>query len=532
MKKYIVFALACFFSTNIQAQENLNNEVIDVVKNFRPKIMKAHKIKSQPLFVDTTKVSEDLKYLIRFEEFRIAQNVDSLTARVLKRIPVEYLFTKHVELGMGSKINPHLSLDLSNGKSTKSIFQAYLNYDASFSEITNSQDKFSYLSVGGAYKRVFKSLIMQSNLLLDDRFRFDFINTSYRNSSIDLNTAIQFTDTLAAFIPKELNVSSELFFRNTDFTEFAISASSSHLGVFKDTRTWALQNDFSFLQTSNLNTFHWKSDFSTVRNSERSLVTAGLKSDLLQNSFKLFPVIRAQYELIKKGLFAYAEVGGDRHLYNLSRVYGDNPFTDQSSIITNNTLPSNTSYFTRVGVNGNLFRGVSYQLSVEANIQDGFMHFVQALNYNVNTYTSLIPQFTEVKMVKLNAQVDAKWTDKFHVWLKGEYKSFDQYLSHIPELEIGLYGDYHYNDQWFLTSSVRYTGARSYLVIGDETNDMLSSPFKVNPMIDINCKVNFAYNKQIGFYVEGVNLLNQNYDFWQHELLIGRCINFGAKYRF
>jgi hypothetical protein len=133
-------------------------------------------------------------------------------------------------------------------------------------------------------------------------------------------------------------------------------------------------------------------------------------------------------------------------------------------------------------------------------------------------------------MVKLNAQIDAKWTDKFHVWLKGEYQSFDQYLSHIPELKIGLYGDYHYNDQWFMSTSVGYTGARSYL--GETVDAFSNPPIDINSMIDVNCKVNFAYNKQIGFYVEGLNLLDNNFDFWQHDLLIGRRINFGAKYRF
>jgi hypothetical protein len=118
------------------------------------------------------------------------------------------------------------------------------------------------------------------------------------------------------------------------------------------------------------------------------------------------------------------------------------------------------------------------------------------------------------------------------VWLKGEYKSFDQYLSHIPELKIGLYGDYHYNDQWFVSSSVRYIGAREYLVVSDAMTDMLHLPYDINPMIDLNCKVNFAYNNQIGFYIEGLNLLDNNFDFWQQDLLIGRRLNFGAKYRF
>ena len=295
-------------------------------------------------------------------------------------------------------------------------------------------------------------------------------------------------------------------------------------------REWNFGNELAFIQSNDLNTIHWKSSLISEKSIDRSKVLFGINTNLLANDFKVFPELRAQYELIKKGLFAYSELGGNREVYNLRTVYGANTFTHESSIITDNVLPSNTKYFVRVGVNGNLFRGVSYQVSIEANRQDSFMHFVQSINFNATTGTSLIPLFTEVNMAKLNAQIDAKLTDKFHVWLKGEYRSFDKDLSHIPELKIGLYGDYHYNDQWFMSTSVRYIGARSYWVgLGPAIPTLL---YKVNPMIDVNFKLNFAYNNQIGFYVEGLNLLNNNFDFWQQDLLIGRRLNFGAKYRF
>ena len=528
MKKYIVFALAWFFVFGVQAQEELHKEIIDVVKDFRPKIMQAHKIKSQPLFIDTTKVSENLKYLIRFEEFRVMQNLDSLSSRILKRNSLKNLYTKHVELGLGTSLNPHLALDFSNGKSTKSMYQAYLNYNGAFSENANSQDKFSKFNFGGIYKRVFTKFLLQSDLLFEDNFRYDLQNTSYRNSNVAFNSAFQFTDTSRVLVPWEMTLSTYVFFRNTEFNEYEISLSSIHSGKYKQLRDWDLENDLAFIQSNNLNTIHWNSSFSSEKSIDRSKLLLGINTDLLANDFKVFPELRAQYELIKKGLFTYAEVGGNRHLYSLRNVYGANAYTNDSFIITKDGLPSNTKYFARIGVNGNLFRGVSYQVSAEVNTQDGFMHFI---NYNHLDDASLIPKFTKVNMVELMAQVDAKWTDKFHVWLKGEYKSFDEYLSHIPEFKIGLYGNYHYNDQWFMSSSVRYIGAREYLVLSDVIG-LVSVPYQVNSMLDINCKVNFAYNNQIGFYVEGLNLLDNRIGFWQQELLIGRRLNIGAKYRF
>ena len=78
MKKTLVIIVSCVSMFALQAQENLKNEVIDVVKDFRPKVMQATKIKSQPVFIDTSKVSENLSYKIRFEEFRVHQETDSI----------------------------------------------------------------------------------------------------------------------------------------------------------------------------------------------------------------------------------------------------------------------------------------------------------------------------------------------------------------------------------------------------------------------------------------------------------------------
>ncbi len=532
MKKYIVFVVACFTVFVVQAQEELKSEVIDVVKDFRPKIMEAHKIKSQPVFIDTSKVSENLTYKIRFEEFRVKQFTDSLTALKIKRNTLEKLYTKHIELGLGTVFNPHLALDFSNGKSTKSIYQAYLNYDAAFSSEVNPREHFSVLNFGGAYKRVLKSFVLQSDLLVDDSYRFNAIENSFRNTNIALNSDFQFTDTSRVIVPRKMTLSTDVFFRNIAFKEYEVSLTSIHSGSYKQLKKWDLGNDLAIIKSNNLNTFQWRSSLRSEKSEGRSKLLVGVNTDLLANDFKIFPELRAQYELIKKGLFAYSELGGSREVYNLRTVYGANPFTNPSSIITEEVLPNNSKYFVRVGINGNLFRGVSYQASIEANRQDAFMHFVQSINFQDVYGPSLIPQFTEVNMVKLNAQIDAKWTDKFHVWLKADYSSFDKYLSHIPEFKMGLYGDYHYNDQWFISSSVRYTGAREYLVFEDEVLQESSSDLSLSPMIDLNCKVNFAYNTQIGFYLEGLNLFDNSIDFLQQELLIGRRINFGAQYRF
>ena len=100
----------------------------------------------------------------------------------------------------------------------------------------------------------------------------------------------------------------------------------------------------------------------------------------------------------------------------------------------------------------------------------------------------------------------------------------------MPNTELGLYGSYHYNEQWYLSGSLRYIGERDAMRL-DELNH-LDEVQKLDPVLDVNTKLHFAYNEQIGFYLEGLNLLDQDFVLWRQAPVLGRQINFGAKYRF
>ena len=535
MKK-ITIALICSLSIfTIQAQENLNKEVIDVVKDFRPKVMQANKIKSQPIFIDTTKVSENLSYKIRFEEFRVQQQIDSLHPIVMTRPDLAQLYTKNIELGIGSLLNPHLAMDISNGRSTKSMYHAYLNYDGAFSNNIPLEDTYSNLMLGAAYKRVFKAYVLQSDAHINDVYRFNASDNSFHNTALNFNSALEFSDSSSTFVPKAINVSAKAFLQDLKFTERKIDLETQHKGVNEKFKDWTLNNSVLFQNSDNRNYVHWQSKAKSHKKFDLADVQIAVAIDVLEGDVKLIPELRAQYQLIEKGLYTYVEMGGDRALYSIADLYTANPYLHAVRLEPNNWIehiPSNTKYFCRVGLNGNLFRGVSYQVSAEAATQDNFMHFVHFTNAYEFYGAWIAPVYTDLKSLQFHAELDAKWTDKFHLWLKGDYRSLNKHLSYVPEIELGLYGAYHYNDQWFISSSARYLGEREALSFNEglycysEEADVLST------VLDVNLKVNFAYNKQLGFYLEALNLLDQDFILWQQNPVLGRQVNFGAKYRF
>jgi len=77
---------------------------------------------------------------------------------------------------------------------------------------------------------------------------------------------------------------------------------------------------------------------------------------------------------------------------------------------------------------------------------------------------------------------------------------------------------------------MRYIGERDAMRL--DALNYLDEAQKLDPVIDVNTKLHFAYNEQIGFYLEGLNLLNQDFVLWRQTPVLGRQINFGAKYLF
>ena len=234
-------------------------------------------------------------------------------------------------------------------------------------------------------------------------------------------------------------------------------------------------------------------------------------------------------------MYTYIELGGDRTLYSIAELFTDNPYLYVVPLELNKwmeNIPSNTKYFCRVGLNGNLFKGLSYQVSAEANSQDNFMHFIHFTNAYEFYGSWIAPAFTDLKFLQFHAELEAKWTDKFHLWLKGDYRSLNKHLSYVPEIELGLYGTYHYNDQWFISYSARYLGEREDLRFNQDYSCYFEEAVVLSSVLDLNLKVNFAYNKQLGFYLEALNLLDQDFILWQQNPVLGRQVNVGVKYRF
>ena len=534
MKKIVQLALYCFCVSTLQAQEGLNQEVIDVVKDFRPKVMQAEKIKTQPVFVDTSKVSEKLSYQIRLEDFTVQQKTDSLHALLLNRPHLDELYHQRLDVGIGSLLSPYISYDVSNGRSTKNVYHAYINYDGSFSNRMPVNNKYSDLRLGAAYKHPFNIGHLKSDFAFQNLSRFDSLDRNIQITPLDFSSSIEFKDSTRFYIPDLFDASASLLLYDGSFAERKITLKSLHDNIPIKNLKWRFDNVLAFQKSDDVNKLHWKSKVKTNTKIDVFDVNLALGFDLLDGSFKLFPEIKAQYP-IKKGLYSYFELGGNRELSSLDQLYLKNPYLPlmgSSGSSLGKYLEDNTSYFSRLGLNGKLFETLIYQLSITAKTDDQFMHFIRISNPAEASNMSITPDYTSLNSVQVHAEIEAQWNDQLHFWLKGDFRSYDKHLSYTPETEIGFYIAYQYNTQWFIRSSMRCMGAREVLTPSLDDNDKRVKSEDLQELFDLNLKLTYSHDKQFNFYLEALNLFDQEVVIWQQNPVLGRQFIIGSSYRF
>ncbi|GIR13347.1 MAG: hypothetical protein CM15mP23_19220 [Cryomorphaceae bacterium] len=249
-----------------------------------------------------------------------------MSALLLLRPDLNKLYTKHVELGLGSLLNPHLAMDMSNGRRTKQFYRLYFNYNGAYASALPTEDQFSHLKLGAAYKHVFDDFVLQSDAHLNDLYRFDTADQRFHNSVLNFNSKLQFTDSSKVWLPASLQMSAMGFYKESQSEERLFFVESQHEGMHEKLHQWTFKNNFSLQHSASQNYVHWQSQLKSKKKFNLADAQMALAVDVLQSNIKLIPELSVQYQLIEKGLYSSFELGADRALYTLRDLYTSNPF--------------------------------------------------------------------------------------------------------------------------------------------------------------------------------------------------------------
>jgi len=265
-------------------------------------------------------------------------------------------------------------------------------------------------------------------------------------------------------------------------------------------------------------------------------------SDIENSKQKFFihPKVKVSYHLAEEFLTAYAGLDGSLKQNSYFGFAQENPFVAPQLWIA----PTHTPFDLFVGAKGFLMDELFYDLRVgyQSEKDKALYHANSStfptMNNDFSYNNSFLVEYQDVKSFYLRAGLEYKLRDDLNMGLNIAYTNYsvndreDDPRSlrawNLPNMKAAFTTDYKLTDQWNFGAELFYIGERKdYLLDFNEQKIVKAKAF-----LDANLKVNFQMNDQIGFFLRGNNLFNDNYNRWYNYPVQGLQVMAGMSYQF
>jgi len=578
MKKqiYLNAAFAILFGITMQAQEkdkNMGTEVVKVVKSYEATVADAFKIKDNPQIDDKDNEKREIKYSIYSfpvastfaPEKGIAAEVEKDTVNTFSNnyalLGYGNFNTIRGELGIAEKINEdiyvagmlnHISSQggilgvLVDDNYSKSNLDFNIgskkvdtNWNANFGVSQNNFNwyglpsdnlifapaqyinrdfgqKYNDIYLGGNYqtnKDFFKGGNLTYKYFWDD---FDSKENHFKfnpNFNLDINET-------------NIDLSIKADYLNTSY------ASSSDLNS---------RNKYNYLILGiEPSVRFFEEDYSVELGFGISNIS-GKSNGVKDNSIAVYPKVKANYDLVKNIVIAYAGAEGGVTNNTYSNYVTENPFVSPNLDIK----PTQQQFNFYLGMKGKLYHNVSYNIRASYLSEDNKPMFVNnpkaltfdLLNSQVYQYgNSFGVIYNLVKTFNVYGELNLNFTDDVSIDLSGEINSYsveNGNAYNLPESKVSAKVRIDFTDQWFGGLNLNYVGQRSDLgyVINSSGMEQRTA-VKVDSFVDLNLNIGYKADNNWTIFAKGNNLFNKSYQIWNNYKVQSAQVLVGAMYKF
>ena len=237
-----------------------------------------------------------------------------------------------------------------------------------------------------------------------------------------------------------------------------------------------------------------------------------LENDVVPNktsNFHIFPSLLASY-FLSESFGIYAGYEGDVIRKTYYDFVMENPYLGPSEELRNTIR----NFQIDAGVQGAVNDEVSYKAGVKFGNYTN-MHFYGNNAEDSTKFQLVYDDGTQL----LNYHVSLGW--KYENWYKLQATAnyFHYQLSdvespwHKPEWEIGLDNSFMPGEKWLITANANLLGGIQ--AINFQSGQMAT----LKPIIDLSARADYSFTPRFSVFVEGNNLLNQNYErYWNYRV--------------
>lgn len=587
MKSYKILGLLFLTSTQFFAQkkdENIGTEVVNIVKPYTPTISDAFKAKEVPVIEDDVNTQkQEITYDIF--SFPVASTFTPAkgVAATVEPASKEKYFQNYVRLAAGNygTIDGEAALTYNLDRTNYLAFFANHRSSAGGIKDLHFDDKYSHSNaklyygsksrdldwkVGLGYNRDMYNWYGVSENITDwvDPAIFSGVDVKNVYSSIVLDGQVKMTDGILdkgnfffkRFTDKMDSQENHFFIKPT--ASFEVNGFDLQADVIVDylggsfNRGYQqyldpIEQEYSYLNLGVQPRIHYAMDAFNVQVGLGLFYSMGKNNDEKNNSFYIYPQIKASYTIVDGVLMAFAGAEGGLQQNSFASLIEKNPFISPTQFIQ----PTSNSYDVYAGLNGRLASKVSFNIKGGYKNQKNYAFFVNnilnspgAVGANLQGFeygNSFGIAYDDLKTLSLGGELKFDINKDSNIGFSGEFNSYstkDQEEAwHLPTFKIGADANFKITEKWFAGANVFFVGERygkENILITDEfaNQTMLSQKLTLDSYFDINAKVLYKYNERISGYVKLNNIAGQNYMRYANYPVQGFQFLIGASYNF
>ncbi|EDP71789.1 probable integral outer membrane protein [Flavobacteriales bacterium ALC-1] len=550
-----------------RTKDTIDDQVVNVVKPYKPTISDAFKIKDTPQLNDSSTVKKkEVKYNIF--SIPVASTFTPAKGKAAKVDKAKYvkLYDNYASLGVGTYTSILGEIYLNHELSTGENVGGYFSHHSSAGGIEDIvlDDNFSKTHLNIHYSQKLRDFSWKIDTGFDlqtynwyglpqgiyTENQINMIDPNHSFNSFYLGGKLKFDDALI----KDGSVRFRRFGDNQDSGENRFIAKASFdVPVRGETINTEFSIDYiggSFdrnygideeLKYGNV-TFGLAPSYQMIE--DDLTIDLGVKfvflndTEFSNNKFFIYPNIEASYRLVDEILIAYGGIKGDLIQNSYYDFASENPFVSPTLIVS----PTDRQFRSFLGLKGKLSNNVSYNIKGNYYSEKGKALYranntLEAPEEEYQYGNSFGIVYDDVNTFSVAGELNIDVNRNFTLGIKGEYFNYnvDQQSEawNLPDVTGSVFLDYQISEKWYTGGSIYYVGERKdRTLLEGPLIDTAPITVTLDSYFDANAHLGYKINDQLSVFGKVNNIANQDYNKWTSFPVQGIQFLLGATYQF
>lgn len=551
---FIITAAVMVLSMRLHAQQKTPiTEQVDVIRQYKPILGDAVKIKKSPSYFDENIQPSSLKY--NYKNLRLLKdtarnNIVADSLRAIDSLNTPFLYLK---AGAGNLNTALGEINLNSRPSKNGSYGAWFRHLSQRGKLENQQFFNEQAEIFG--KKILETNFISGSFLAKERqvhyYGYDHALSSFTKSATKQNlinigaiaefgSLVDSTDPLSYGLKIHGNNFNDHYSNSENLYEasgllgyiigpFSFNFSSQvaynklklqnggtfNTSVFRAEPYITLQNKLFRLKAgiNIVNEFGDKKKILVFPDASLDLLLSygfnlfgGIKGDVLQNTYS---------NMTEKNQW----INGYINVNNIG-----SPLSGAANNLLLANTRQNFDFFT--GIKGAFTPVFNYRAQVETGVYNNLYFFVN--QPNARQYFSTVYAGNGTTKEEFYAEVNYLAGSKFRININLDYLDFRlkgiAEAWHTPKLKSGIWLQFNPSSHWMINGSLYYTGeqkAAGYTPNGVDFAAPIQYTLVLPAFTDISLGFEYRINKKISLFINGNNLLNTKYQNYLNYPVLG-----------